>query len=182
MRAAAREIQRQLMSHDASLPADWRTFDWRARWNFPRSIDEAMAPAPSANPPSHDTVGVAVRAADGRFAVALSTGGTSITLRGRVGDVPVYGAGLFASPDGAVAATGSGERIIEQSLGRTVVGWLADGASSEDAARRAVALIGERGSIGVIVIGRSTMAAAADRDMAWAGRAQGSTEWLGPGL
>jgi L-asparaginase / beta-aspartyl-peptidase len=181
MRQSTRDVQKLLLSNDPRLPADWRTFDWRARWNFVRTIDEAGLGGPAERPAGGaDTVGVAVRSSDGRFAAALSTGGTAITLRGRVGDVPVYGAGLFAGPDGAVAATGVGERIIEHSLARTTVGWLGEGAGAGEAARRAVELVGDRGGIGMIAVGATDLGAAADHEMAWAGREAGSSEWAGP--
>ena len=117
--------------------------------------------------------GVAVRAPDGRFGVALSTGGTAIMLRGRVGDVPIYGAGLYAGAHGAAAATGTGERIIEAMLAHTVHGWLAAGAGAQQAADRAVALIGDKGPTGIIVVSPTELAAAAARPMAWAGREAG---------
>jgi L-asparaginase / beta-aspartyl-peptidase len=175
MRAEARDIQKKLRNGDASLPDAWKKFDWRARWNFDERIDEG-----------HDTVGVAVRAPDGRFAVALSTGGTTITLRGRVGDVPILGAGLYAGAHGAAAATGTGERIIEQSLALRVHDWLEQGASPKEAADRAVARIAgregtqQKGGIGIIVIGPDALAAAADRPMAWAAREAGSARHQGP--
>jgi isoaspartyl peptidase/L-asparaginase-like protein (Ntn-hydrolase superfamily) len=174
MREATRAIQEQLRKADPSLPEDWRSFDWRRHWNFERTLAEAGLDAGS------DTVGVALRSADGRFAVALSSGGTSITLRGRVGDVPIYGAGLYAGEHGAAAATGSGERIIEQSLSRRVHEWLEAGASPEQAAERAVEGIRGRGAIGLIVIGPRRLAAAADRPMAWAAREAGATAYQGP--
>jgi beta-aspartyl-peptidase (threonine type) len=190
MREKAKALQAQLLRHDPKLPERWKTFDWRKHWNFETSIDEAglggaAAPAASSAAPapskSTDTVGVAVRAPDGRFAVALSTGGTSVTLRGRVGDVPIYGAGLFAGPRGASAATGEGERIIEAALAREVDAWLERGSPPEEAARRAVdAVVRKKGDIGIIVIGPTAMAAAANLPMAWAGRESGSTVWLGP--
>ena len=127
-----------------------------------------------------DTVGVAVRAADGRFAVALSTGGTSVTLRGRVGDVPILGAGLYAGPHGAVAATGTGERIVEQATARSVHALLGRGVGPFQAARQAVSRIRGRGAIGLIVITPLEMTGAADRPMAWAAREAGSDRWLGP--
>ena len=37
-------------------------------------------------------------------------------LRGRVGDTPIIGAGLYAGPHGAVAATGDGEEIMRRVL------------------------------------------------------------------
>ena len=55
-------------------------------------------------------------------------------LRGRIGDVPIYGAGLFAGKHGAIAATGTGERIIENSLARHAHELLARGAHARDVA------------------------------------------------
>jgi hypothetical protein len=43
-----------------------------------------------------------------------------------------------------------------------------------------VALVTQRGTVGIVVMGATDMAAAADREMAWAGREAGSTEWAGP--
>ena len=120
-----------------------------------------------------------MRAPDGRFGVALSTGGTAIMLRGRVGDVPIYGAGLYAGAHGAAAATGTGERIVEKLLAYTVHGWLAQGMRAQEAAEPAVALIPAPASTGIIVITPTEMGAAADRPMAWAGREAGGP-WLGP--
>jgi len=181
--ARAKRSQAKLLAGDPSLPDAWRTFDWRARWNFARSIEDAgMAARGDRDPASagHDTVGVAVRASDGRFGVALSTGGTSITLRGRVGDVPILGAGLYAGKYGAAAGTGTGERIVEAGVARRVQDWLAEGASAQEAARHAVALVGEK-DLAIIVIDPTTLAAGTGPGgMAWAGREAGSNEWRGP--
>jgi hypothetical protein len=63
MRRATADIQAALLRNDPKLPPEWRTFDWRARWNFERSITEAgLTPGNPALPPGSDTVGVAVRA------------------------------------------------------------------------------------------------------------------------
>lgn len=178
-RELARRVQESLRTHAADLPLRWQTFDWRQRWNFQRTLEEAGLDV------GHDTVGVAVRAADGRFAVALSTGGTSITLRGRVGDVPIHGAGLYAGAAGASAATGEGERIIEAALAREVHRWLAEGATAQSAAERAVTAVkasDPEAAIGLVVIDARGLAMAADRPMAWAGRELGSTVWQGPAL
>jgi L-asparaginase / beta-aspartyl-peptidase len=184
--------QGKLLAGDPSIPEAWQKFDWRARWNFERSIEDAGLGGPrdrasgrsaaSQSPfdAGHDTVGVAVRASDGRFGVALSTGGTSITLRGRVGDVPILGAGLYAGKYGAAASTGTGERIVEAGIARKVHEWLADGQSAEEAAKGAVDLVGEK-DLAIIVIDPKSLAAAAGRKgMAWAGREAGSSEWRGP--
>ena len=97
-----------------------------------------------------------------------------------MGDVPILGAGLFAGKYGAAAGTGTGERIVEAGVARKVQDLLADGASAEDAARRAVALVGEK-DLAIIVIDPKTLAAGAGPGgMAWAGREAGSNEWRGP--
>jgi isoaspartyl peptidase/L-asparaginase-like protein (Ntn-hydrolase superfamily) len=181
--ARSRETHAKVFAGSADLPDAWKRFDWRARWNFdapPPSASSASAGLPSPDASGHDTVGVAVRAADGRFGVALSTGGLTLAMRGRVGDVPILGAGLYAGDHGAAACTGTGERMIEAGLARRVHGWLTDGATAADAAKRAVADIGARGEVGIIVISPTDMSAAADKDMAWAARESGSSEWRGP--
>lgn len=66
--------------------------------------------------PQHkDTVGAVARV-DGKFTAAVSTGGSSPMMRGRVGDSPLPGAGLYAGEKGAVVATGIGEEIIRHML------------------------------------------------------------------
>jgi isoaspartyl peptidase/L-asparaginase-like protein (Ntn-hydrolase superfamily) len=169
--AATEKVKERIRKVAPDLPEFWRTNAWRQRWNYqlsPAALN--LDPASTGT----DTVGVAVRAPDGRFGVALSTGGTAIMLRGRVGDVPIYGAGLYAGAHGAAAATGTGERIIEVMLAHTVQGWLAAGMSAGAAAQRGVDLIKGKAPIGLIVIGPTGVAAATSRGMAWAAREEGS--------
>lgn len=64
---------------------------------------------------SCDTVGAVARI-DGKFAAAVSTGGSSPMMRGRVGDSPIIGAGIYCGPEGAVVATGIGEEIAKNML------------------------------------------------------------------
>jgi beta-aspartyl-peptidase (threonine type) len=182
--ARAQQTQAKLLANDPLLPEAWRTFDWRAHWNFERPIEDAgMAAHPGEHSPvdaGHDTVGVAVRASDGRFGVALSTGGTGITLRGRVGDVPILGAGLYAGTYGAAASTGTGERIVEAGIARKVQEWLAAGATADEAAKRAVELVGAQDLAIIVIDPRSLAAGTGPEGMAWAAREAGSSEWRGP--
>lgn len=66
-------------------------------------------------PQPKDTVGAVARV-NGKFAATVSTGGSSPMMRGRVGDSPLPGAGLYAGENGAVVATGIGEEIIRRML------------------------------------------------------------------
>lgn len=65
------------------------------------------------------TVGAVARSTK-EFACAVSTGGTSFMLPGRVGDSAVIGAGLYAGKLGAVCITGVGEEIIRNVLAKAV--------------------------------------------------------------
>jgi beta-aspartyl-peptidase (threonine type) len=177
-RAATDRIKTRLRARVADLPPFWRGPAWRRLWNYeqpPDDLDPGDEPG--------DTVGVVVRDAAGGFGAALSSGGTALMLRGRVGDVPIFGAGLFAGVHGAAAATGIGERIVERLLAHTVHGWLGAGVPAQEAAERAVASISAAGDtpIGIVIVTASELAAAADRPMAWAGRAAGGP-WSGPGI
>lgn len=142
------------------------TFDWRAAWNFPGPVPTA-ADTLVDDPVQGDTVGTVVRHADGSFAVTLSTGGTSITLDGRVGDVPIYGCGCFAGPAGAVACTGHGEEIIRRGLAREVYRLMEGGLSARDAIRAGIADFDPAWAVGVIAVGRDGWGVGANTDMAY---------------
>jgi L-asparaginase/beta-aspartyl-peptidase (threonine type) len=166
----ARERIGRLLAGEAGGGYD--AFDWRRAWNYATPAPTSVADLPS--PPHeielNDTVGAVVRAADGSFAAALSTGGTSITLHGRVGDVPIYGCGCFAGPAGAVACTGFGEEIIRRAMARLVYTRLAAGDSAREAVLAGCEVFGAEWSLGLIAVGRDDWAVAANREMAW-GRA-----------
>jgi L-asparaginase/beta-aspartyl-peptidase (threonine type) len=152
----------------------YETFDWRRAWNYPSpppdGANDSGETASDAGP--GDTVGAVARAPDGTFAAVLSTGGTSLTLYGRVGDVPIYACGCYAGPDGAVACTGFGEEIIRRAMARTVYELLADGRSARSAVRTGVEQFDAKYSLGVIAVGRDDWGVAANREMAW-GQADG---------
>ena len=167
--AAMELLKARLGGGDPTLPAFWQGDEWRRRWNYAISPED-LGLGPARFLRGSDTVGVVVRAPDGRFAAALSTGGTAVMLRGRVGDVPLFGAGLYAGSHGAVAATGTGERITEILLARSAFEWLQSGVAPADVVARAVDLIAAKGDIGLIVVSPTGLAAGAGGPMAWAGR------------
>jgi isoaspartyl peptidase/L-asparaginase-like protein (Ntn-hydrolase superfamily) len=137
--------------------------DWAAYWNFPG----AMPPALARWREGGDTVGTVTRDRQGRFAATLSTGGTSVTLYGRVGDVPVYGAGLFAGERGAVACTGEGEEIIRQGLARAVYAAMAEGRSAADAVAAAAVAFPKGQAVGLIAVDHRGWGVAANVEMAY---------------
>ncbi|RZJ19589.1 MAG: isoaspartyl peptidase/L-asparaginase [Brevundimonas sp.] len=80
----------------------------------------AALPAPPLNEKKFGTVGAVALDAQGRLAAATSTGGMTAKRWGRVGDVPVIGAGTYASRNCAVSATGSGEYFIRATVARDI--------------------------------------------------------------
>jgi isoaspartyl peptidase/L-asparaginase-like protein (Ntn-hydrolase superfamily) len=149
---------------------------WEQLWNFERPYEEALGLALEAAPrdeqgvTTKDTVGVIARDGDGRYAAALSTGGTATALRGRVGDVPQYGQGLFAGPCGAVAATGKGEAIIREHVAAEVYALLCAGIHPDESIRRATWNIGVSEGVGVVAMSKRGYGARATSQMAWAAR------------
>jgi N4-(beta-N-acetylglucosaminyl)-L-asparaginase len=66
-------------------------------------------------------------------------------MRGRVGDSPVIGAGLFIDNNvGAATATGVGEEVVRICGAHTVIELMRQGYSPQDACKAAVARIVKR--------------------------------------
>ena len=161
--AEARYRARMRRQAELFARGDTTVYDWRRYWNFPGEM-----PADALEWRKHgDTVGTVARDRDGRFAATLSTGGTSVTLYGRVGDVPVFGAGLYAGPAGAVACTGEGEEIIRRAVARAVYERMAGGAAARTAVEEAVAAFPPRFDVGIIAVDRDGWGVAANRRMAF---------------
>lgn len=66
------------------------------------------------------TIGIVVRDSRGVLAAGTSTGGLTGKKWGRVGDVPVIGAGTYATPSCAVSGTGTGEYFIRLGVARAI--------------------------------------------------------------
>ncbi|MFH1144348.1 MAG: isoaspartyl peptidase/L-asparaginase [Candidatus Eisenbacteria bacterium] len=162
------QVRRFFLAHeDRDGFAAWRGRRPEEYWNFPSDIQASLL-REAALESTSDTVGAVVRDARGGFGVALSTGGTSIMLLGRVGDTPIIGAGLYAGPHGAVAATGDGEEIMRQLLAKRVYDWIAAGMDAQEACRRGVDDFPDPYTAGIIAVAASSVGAADNRTMPWA--------------
>lgn len=156
--AAHRALVQALGASDPVLPGTPnRTFE--QLWNYAMPWSEAMARYGSG------TVGAVVRDAQGRYAVATSTGGAAPALLGRVGDTPLPGCGYHCGAAGAVACTGLGEAIIRRLLARTVYGWIEAGTPLVQALADGVALFPPEVDIGLIGVSGGAVATASNRDM-----------------
>ena len=104
----------------------------------------------------HGTVGCVALDANGKVAVATSTGGIFDKLPGRVGDTPLLGCGTYADESGGVSCTGHGEAIIRVVLAKSALEFIRNGATPRSAAEQAVALLAEKtaSSGGLIIIDR----------------------------
>jgi len=66
------------------------------------------------------TVGAVAIDNQGNLAAACSTGGTNYIYPGRVGDTPIFGAGLYCSKYVAVACTGEGDKFLRSLVAKAV--------------------------------------------------------------
>jgi len=88
---------------------------------------------------NHDTIGMVAMDASGNLSGSCTTSGMGFKMRGRLGDSPIIGAGLFVDNEvGAVTATGQGEDVIRIAGSHTVVELMRHGMSPEQACRTAV--------------------------------------------
>lgn len=88
---------------------------------------------------NHDTIGMVAMDTNGNLSGSCTTSGMAFKMRGRVGDSPIIGSGLFVDNEvGACAATGQGEDVIRISGSHTVVELMRQGLSPEQACKKAI--------------------------------------------
>ena len=88
---------------------------------------------------NHDTIGMIAMDQMGNLSGSCTTSGAGFKMRGRVGDSPIIGAGLYVDNEvGAVVATGQGEDVIRVAGASAVVEWMRQGKSPEEACRLVV--------------------------------------------
>lgn len=106
----------------------------------PGSNDMAAAPARLPNGEwNHDTIGMVAMDAMGNLSGSVTTSGMGFKMRGRLGDSPVIGAGLYVDNEvGAATSTGQGEDVIRMCGSHTVVEYMRQGMSPEQACKAAV--------------------------------------------
>jgi isoaspartyl peptidase/L-asparaginase-like protein (Ntn-hydrolase superfamily) len=150
----------RLPGQDEERLGDWVRADLEQAWNFETPLREALG---------GDTVGSV--AWDGQtFAGTLSTGGTTTVLRGRVGDVPLPGCGLYVGECGAVAATGDGEYIVRSLLAYRAYEQLARGRTPKQIVDWSLGQLADSVDLGIIVVNREHFAGGARHGMAWQGQ------------
>ncbi|MEQ1763074.1 MAG: N(4)-(beta-N-acetylglucosaminyl)-L-asparaginase [Pyrinomonadaceae bacterium] len=98
--------------------------------------------------PNHDTMGTVALDAGGKLAGMVTTSGMAFKIRGRVGDSPIIGAGLFVDNDvGAATSSGVGEEVIRICGTHTVIEQMRFGRTPEQACREAIRRVVKRDSV-----------------------------------
>ena len=88
---------------------------------------------------NHDTMGTIALDTHGNVSGMCTTSGMGFKMRGRVGDSPIIGAGLFVDNEaGAAVATGQGEEVIRVCGTHLVVEYMRDGLSPRQACEKAI--------------------------------------------
>ncbi|HYC96540.1 N(4)-(beta-N-acetylglucosaminyl)-L-asparaginase [Brevundimonas sp.] len=135
-------VEQGFETHNLLTPraeAAWRewlkTADYAPRINSENADWRAMPGGPG----NHDTIGLlAIDAAD-RMAGACTTSGMAFKMRGRVGDSPLIGAGLYVDDEvGGATATGVGEDVVRVAGSHAVVEAMRAGLDPAAACRRVI--------------------------------------------
>jgi N4-(beta-N-acetylglucosaminyl)-L-asparaginase len=102
---------------------------------------------PIVNIENHDTIGLLAMDTNGDIAGACTTSGMAYKMRGRVGDSPIIGAGLFIDNEiGGATSTGLGEAVIRTCGSFLVVELMRQGATPQEACVEAVKRIQKKHS------------------------------------
>src|SRR5450755_3658672 len=135
-------LEEQKLSDDAKKNYDeWlKKSEYKPIINIENTKGTAFAPAKLDNGEwNHDTIGMVAMDAKGNLSGSCTTSGMGFKMRGRLGDSPIIGAGLFVDNEvGAATATGQGEDVIRICGTHTVVELMRQGMSPFDACKAAV--------------------------------------------
>ena len=135
-------LEEQKLSEDAERSyKEWlKKSEYKPIINIENKQKGPMIPSKLENGEwNHDTIGMVAMDAKGNLSGSCTTSGMGFKMRGRLGDSPIIGAGLFVDNEvGAATATGQGEDVIRIAGSHTVVELMRQGLSPEQACKKAV--------------------------------------------
>lgn len=109
---------------------------------------------PVINIENHDTIGMLAIDKEGNISGACTTSGLAYKMKGRVGDSPIIGAGLYLDNEvGGAVATGMGEAVLRSLGSFLVVELMRQGMSPADACKEAVMRIVKKQNYNNIQVG-----------------------------
>ena len=133
---------RQFALEQGFAATDLLTEQARREWMEWRKTAEYR---PVINAENHDTIGQLVLDEEGRIAGACTTSGMAYKMRGRVGDSPIIGAGLFVDGEvGGAVATGLGEAVLRTLTSFLVVEFMRQGMTPQEACEAAIQRLKEK--------------------------------------
>lgn len=113
--------------------AAWKKWLKEAKYNPNTTVENILETIKN----QHDTIGMLALGNDGNLAGGCSTSGMAYKLRGRVGDSPIIGSGLYVDNEvGAATGTGVGEEIVRICGSHTVVEYMRQGFSPEESCKK----------------------------------------------
>ena len=102
---------------------------------------------PEINVENHDTIGMLCSDQNGHLSGVCTTSGLAYKMKGRVGDSPIIGSGLFIDNNiGGAVATGLGEEVIKTVGSFLIVELMRQGKSPQEACEEAIGRIIEKQS------------------------------------
>ena len=130
------EAQNLLTPRAEAAWREWlRTANYAPRINSENTDWRSMPGGPN----NHDTIGLLAIGADQRMAGACTTSGMAFKMRGRVGDSPIIGAGLYVDDTvGGATATGVGEDVVRVAGAHSVVEAMRHGMDPTAACRSVI--------------------------------------------
>jgi N4-(beta-N-acetylglucosaminyl)-L-asparaginase len=128
--------------------AEWRKWLQSNQYKPQANIENRNQYLQPGSARDHDTIGILACDSAGRLAGACTTSGMAFKMRGRVGDSPQCGAGLFVEAGvGAATSTGVGEEVTRIAGTSRVIASMRAGMSPlqacQEALRHLVKLRGE---------------------------------------
>ncbi|MGI8407764.1 MAG: isoaspartyl peptidase/L-asparaginase family protein [Actinomycetota bacterium] len=156
-----------------SLGADMKTIypspEQLERWEKAAAAGE-LSPETYGSPEHVDTVGAVALDDEGTLAAGSSTGGVFGKLPGRVGDAPIFGAGIYTSSHVAVVGTGVGEIFLRTLACARVANLVEAGASPQEACEEIVSFLGTEADTasGLLALDAKGQVGAAFRGGSWA--------------
>ena len=119
--------------------AAWREWLVTAQYAPRANSENTDWRAMPGGPGNHDTIGLIAIGADHRMAGACTTSGMAFKMRGRVGDSPLIGAGLYVDDAvGGATATGVGEDVVRVAGAHSVVEAMRQGLDPTAACRSVI--------------------------------------------
>jgi N4-(beta-N-acetylglucosaminyl)-L-asparaginase len=114
------------------------------KWKAKGSYDPMLTPKQILEriQSNHDTIGLIAIDQEGRMCGGCSTSGLAFKKKGRIGDSPIIGAGLFVDNEvGGASCSGLGEEVAKVCGAHVVVECMRNGLSPEEACREAISRI-----------------------------------------